>query len=236
MTTQPPFQASQLTLPLYARSRCRLENYVLNPGSTLLDTVKGFLTAPSDTGLYLHGSVGTGKTHLLLAMAHRVGPASSIYLNVSELRDVPADSVLEGLEGKSLICLDDLQAIAGQEQWETALFHLYNRCQLSGARLLFGATEPPSRLGVALPDLLSRLNWGVVLKLDELGDEQKKRVMLRRADERGIALSNEVLQYLFSRSQRDMTTLVTVLDQLDQESLTEKRHVTIPFIKKIMKW
>lgn len=228
--------ASQLTLPLYARSRCRLENFVQNPGSVIVETLRAFWEASDDTGLFLHGPAGSGKTHLLLAMAHRVGAAASLYLNVSELVELPPGSVLEGLETKKLVCLDDVQAIAGHEPWEAALFHLYNRCQASDTRLLFAAQSSPLRLGVQLPDLQSRLNWGIVIRLDELGDEQKKRVLLRRADERGIALSAEVLQYLFSRSQRDMTTLVAVLDQLDQESLTEKRHVTIPFIKKIMKW
>ncbi len=229
-------EAAQLTLPLWARSAHRLEDYLCDPEDHLLDTLRHFVRNSADTALFLHGPVGSGKTHLLLGLAASLGFSEAVYLSLAQVRDYPPEPLCEGLQERRLVCLDDLQAVASRPAWEAALFHLFNACQASGARLVIASDGGPAHSGLQLPDLVSRLSWGLVLRLEELRDEQKKRVLLQRAAERGIALSAEVLHYLFSRSQRDMNTLMRLLDTLDRESLTEKRQVTIPFIKKIMQW
>jgi DnaA family protein len=236
MDSHSGVKAAQLTLPLYGHTGCRLDNFVNRPDSHTLETLRQFIATSDDTGLFLYGSAGAGKTHLLLGLTGTVGYDVANYLSLQQLSAYPPEVVLEGLENKKLVCFDDLHQVAGQPHWEAALFHFFNACQQSGCKILFSSARNPAQSGVLLADLLSRLSWGLVVRLDELPDEQKKQVVLRRAAERGIALSVEVLHYLFSRSNRDMNTLMSLLDKLDRESLTEKRHVTIPFIKKIMQW
>ena len=98
--------------------------------------------------------------------------------------NLPAAEVLAGAERMALVCLDDLDAVVGDAGWEQALFHFCNRTRESGTRLLFAASEAPRNLPVQLPDLQSRLSWGVVLQLGEPSDEDKLDILCFRAGRR----------------------------------------------------
>src|SRR4029078_5447301 len=87
---------------------------------------------------------------------------------------------------------------------------------------------------IGLPDLLSRLSWGMVFKLSPLADDEKLTVLTRRANGRGIGLPEEVAKYLLTHCPRHMATLFAALDALDKASLAAKRRLTIPFVKEVL--
>ena len=66
-------------------------------------------------------------------------------------------AVLSQLEHRSLICLDDIDTVMGQADWEEALFHLINAVKDAGSRLVLLANQTARKLPVTLPDLHSRL-------------------------------------------------------------------------------
>ena len=81
--------------------------------------------------------------------------------------------VLQGLECQQLVCLDDLQLCAGDDEWELAVFSLINHCRTSGCKLLISCNNAPAEVGFELPDLLSRLGWGAVVQLQDLDEADK---------------------------------------------------------------
>lgn len=228
--------AGQIPLPLYGRSEHRLERFVESPDAPVLPRLEQFLDDPSETGFFLCAAEGHGKSHLLVGLAERMGYPAAQYLNLGQLISAPPEPVLEGVERHRLLCLDDVDQVAGNAEWETQLFHVYNRCAQNHSKIIWSASRLPGQAGFRLPDLVSRFAWGMVWVVPELPEERKRDILIARANERGIALSEEVLHYLFSRSQRGMSALMAVLDRLDHESLTAKRGITIPFIKQIMRW
>ena len=127
--------------------------------------------------LYCWGASGSGRTHLLhatCAIATAMGEPSS-YLPFSEYKKFTPD-ILESLEKLPLVCLDDLDAIAGLPEWEQALFNLFNRWleNDTGSLVVMGASAPRN-LGLSLLDLASRLDWGLTYQLHELDDVQKSQ-------------------------------------------------------------
>ena len=185
--------------------------------------------------IVLVGAAGSGKTHLLRAAAgHALATGrSAAYLPLARLGPM-LPTVLPDFEGHDLVCLDDVQALAGQAEAETALFHFFNRARAEGCRLLFSAEAMPAAIGLGLPDLVSRLEQGLRLGLEVLDEPGKRRVILRRAANRGLQVDEAVLDYLFTRISRDLHTLSGVLDRLDQASLAAQRRLTIPFIKSVL--
>ncbi|MGM0594792.1 MAG: DnaA regulatory inactivator Hda [Pseudomonadota bacterium] len=186
--------------------------------------------------VYLWGSSGSGKTHLLQAACHAVSEAggTAIYLPLAESAELhPA--MLEGMEQMALVCLDDLDAVAGDAAWEQALFHLYNRLRESGNHLIAAASAAPASLGIELPDLVSRLGWGPVYQLNLLDDVGKAQALRQRASNRGMVLSPEVANYLLSRAPRDMHALFALLERLDEHSLAAQRRLTIPFVRELIR-
>ena len=127
--------------------------------------------------------------------------------------------VLDGQGEVELLCLDGLEAIAGQPDDQIALFHCHNRARAVGAAVLYAARANPAALELSLPDLLSRLGQCTRLALEPLDDRQRRGVLQQRAQRRGLELDEAVLDYLFRRVGRDLASLSRLLDRLDRESL-----------------
>lgn len=155
-----------------------------------------------------------------------------MYLPLAELAE-HGPQLLDNVEFCDLLCLDDIQAVAGQRHWEEALFHAFNRLRDAGKQLLIAANAAPRELGVELPDLQSRLSLALVFQLHELSDDDKLRALQLRASRRGLRLPDDVGRFILARSVRSMTVLFDTLEQLDHASLQAQRKLTIPFLKKL---
>jgi DnaA family protein len=141
--------------------------------------------------------------------------------------------MLEGLEALSLVCIDDVDTIAGDAAWEAALFHLFNRVRERGARIVIAGSASPRALGLGLPDLATRLAWGLVFQLHPLGDEEKAQALQLRARGRGMEMPEAVARYLLQHHARDMAALFALLERLDRASLAAQRRLTVPFVREI---
>ena len=143
-------------------------------------------------------------------------------------------TILEDLEQLDLICLDDVAAIAGHAVWERGLFDLFNRIRAAGGTLLVAGERRPDQSGFGLPDLVSRLGWGVTYTLKPLADEDVIASLACRAKGRGLELPEDTAQFLLRRFPRDLPTLFALFDTLDTASLIEQRRLTIPFVKAVL--
>ncbi len=222
----------QLPLGMWLREGANFENYFATANSQLLASLKN----SDEQFVFLWGTESIGKTHLLQAACH-VATAKgegSVYLPMSEAEQF-ASEMLEGLEQMSLVAIDDVDAIAGDRDWETALFNLYNRIRDTGTgRLLVAANKSLPELGLVLPDLQSRLSWGLVYQVQAMSDDEKRLALKQRADSRGFELPDEVAHYLLRHYKRQTSALFELLERLDQQSLAEQRRLTIPFVKQII--
>lgn len=226
---------NQLTLGVSLKDEATFENFFAGKNVQLIKELKHTAVKEGEQLIYFYGTSGEGATHLLHAACHtaRQHQLRAVYLPFSELAHFSPD-ILEGLEASDLICLDDLHKIAGKPQWEEAFFHLYNRVRDCGARFIVSANVTPNALNITLPDVVSRLNWGMVFQLHALTDEEKLQALIMRADRRGMALSEDVGHFILTHCPRHMTTLFSVLDTLDKVSLAAQRKLTIPFVKTVL--
>jgi DnaA family protein len=226
----------QLPLPVQLRDEATLDNFLPMPATrALIAALKEQAAGSGEPIIYIHGPDGVGKSHLLQASCHRAG-AGALYLPLGELADYPPDEVLQGVEAQDLVCLDDVDRVLGRADWELALFNLCNRARQRGCALLVAGNAAPRSLGVDLPDLRSRLSWGIVYQLARVGDEEKIAILQFRAARRGLTLGRDVCSYLVSRSARDTGALLALLQTLDNASLVEQRALSIPFVKGVLGW
>lgn len=184
--------------------------------------------------LFLWGEAGTGKTHLLEAACHAAASAGGTPMYVAlRARTELAPSLLDDIERNALVCLDDVDAVAGDAAWERALFALYERMRTTGGMLMVAARVNPASLGFALRDLATRLAAGLVYQLQPLTDEDKIAALQRRAERRGFELGSEVARYLLARYPRDTHSLFALLDRLDAATLAAQRRLTVPFLRSL---
>lgn len=222
---------SQLPLGITLADSADFSNFLPGKNTEALASLQS-LTEPL---IYIWGKPGCGKTHLLQAACadtlQHEQPAAWLPMQRS---DEFLPEILTGWENLPLVCLDDIHAIAGNAPWEQAVFNLYNDLHAQGGRLIIAANVAPAALGLQLPDLQSRLSHGLVFQLHELSDSDKCQALAERARRRGFELPEDTANYLLTRYQRDMTSLCQLLDVLDSASLSEKRRLTIPFVKKVL--
>jgi len=184
---------------------------------------------------WLCGPPGSGKTHLLQATC----AAASEHLRAGyvPLAQVAAlgVGVLDGLPQMQCLCVDDIDRVVGQLDWERGVFGLLREMEESDARLVLAAQAPPALLSWALADLGSRCAAAAVLQLRALEEHEQQEALQLRARLRGLELPQETWQWLRKRYPRDMRTLYQLLDTLDEAALSAQRRLTVPFIREVLR-
>lgn len=185
--------------------------------------------------IFLAGEHGCGKTHLLEAAARLMQERGLAPAYVPlQTKAMLLPDILDGLESTPLVCLDDLEFVAGNSQWEERLLRLYERLRGQGGMLVAAAIAAPARLGLGLADLATRLGAGLVYQLHALSDAEKLEALRLRAGNRGLEMGEDVARYVLSRYPRDTHALFSLLDRIDLASLAAQRRLTIPFIRSVL--
>jgi len=226
---------TQLVLPIRLADHAVFDSFYGDGNEPLLATLLELASdarKDSGYGCWLWGAASTGKTHLLQAVCDRAGDRS-VYVPLSMIA-AAGPAILEGLASRELVCIDDLDDVAGHADWEAALFDLCNQVFDTGGQLLVTARTAPRECPIRLADLASRLSRLPVFHIQALDDEQRVEALQLRAGHRGLELPGETARYLLKRSRRDMSSLYELLDKLDLEALRAKRRLTIPFVRDVL--
>ncbi len=215
----------QLALGVRLRAEALFASFWPGENAEVVAALKASTAAP----LWLWGAQGTGKTHLLQAVCAAAGEDAAYFPLDRSLALPPA--ALAGYERTPMLCVDDVDAVAGDLAWETALFRLFNEAAELGNRLIFAAAAAPRQSNWLLEDWRSRAAACIVYQLRELDDGGRIAALQLRAVQRGLQLPDETAEYLLKRMPRDLHSLFDVLEQLDEASLVAQRRLTIPFIR-----
>jgi DnaA family protein len=215
----------QLALGVRLRADAVFESYWPGQNSEAVAALR----SPSTVPLWLWGASGTGKTHLLQAVCAAAGEAAA-YFPLARSLALPPEA-LAGFERTPVLCIDDVDAVAGDAAWERALFQLFNEAAELRTRLIFAAAAAPRRADWSLEDWRSRAAACVVYQLHELDDDGRIEALRLRAAQRGLQLPHETSEYLLKRMPRDLRSLFEILDRLDEASLVAQRRLTVPFIR-----
>jgi len=177
--------------------------------------------------VYLWGPPGSGRTHALRACeieAARRGRAAMRWREGIDAGQVPVHAV---------VLVDDVEQLSAEAQ--VSLFHLFNRLRDDGRGAMVAAGErPPASLDLR-PDLRTRLGSGLVYQLHPLSDEEKLLAIECHARARGVPIGHDVARYLLTRSDRDLRTLLAILDRLDRSSLERHRPLTIALLREVLR-
>ena len=178
------------------------------------------------TPVYLWGPPGSGKTHLLCALAeaaHGRGQRTAWF-------DATRDAPWELDEHCELLVLDDCE-VFGEAQQQAA-FMLFIEASAHGVQIAAAGAVPPIDLPLR-DDLRTRLGWGHVFSLEPLAERDARAALRREADCRGICLSDDVMDFLLTRFSRDLQHLMALLDRLDEFALSQHRAVSVPLLKRM---
>jgi DnaA family protein len=223
---------SQLALPIGLADHAVFDSYHPAGNSAAIAHLRAIASGEASGGAWLRGLPGSGKSHLLQATCAAAGD-DAVYLPARLVLASAAD-LLDGLESRRVICMDDLQSYAGKPGWERALFRLFNELQAHGGQLVAAASAAVRDCGFGLKDLESRLSQLPLFALRTLDDQEALAALRLRASQRGLELPDDAARYLLARVPRDMASLYTLLDALDREALQAQRRLTVPFVRRVL--
>ena len=223
----------QMALDIGLHTTPTLDSFFAGPNSAALQHLRLWTTSqmPSPVPTYLWGESGSGKSHLLRAVQTEL---TSSGVSVGWL-DADQNDRLIFDEAWTVVLMDDVH-LYNLEQQQLAFNWFVNALTpKSGSPrwVLAAGMLPPADLKLR-DDLRSRLGWGHVYGLQVLSDTERRAVLRSEADARGLFLSDEVMSYMLSRFSRDLSSLMILLDHLDQFALQTKRAITIPLIKSML--
>jgi DnaA-homolog protein len=223
---------SQIPLPLSFDKRFSFSNYIADNAGYIVKHLTELFDETGESLIGLCGGVDSGKTHLLNGCAHYARDSKIPFhlFDAQQLVQVKAKNFGEFPEG-SVIGVDNLDLLAGNRAWEEQFYQMINRVKSGELRLVFSLSRMPRDTGFRLPDLKSRLMWGLLITLQPVDDLQLESILQKRAKLLGLKISEDALSYLLSHFSRKLSDQMELLYKLDHISLSSQRKITIPLIK-----
>jgi DnaA family protein len=223
----------QLTFPWSRPNKSSFENFYIDPkNSPLLSIISNKILSDD---IYIFGIKNSGKTYLLQSLCNFYSKhnRTALFLPIKEIISHGV-GILDSIENSDLICLDGLENIIANEEWETAIFNLINNTLNNQCRLVFSSSIESGNNVFLLPDLDSRIKKLQSYELYPIDDANLLHALKHIANLSSINLGDREAQYLLTYSKRHISNLVSILEGLDQLSIEMKRRITIPLIKELL--
>ena len=199
----------QLLLDIQPQALPTITNFVVGKNAEAMHSLNQALSGDTSTRfIYFWGAAGSGKSHLLQAA-----------------------KIVAAEKNLSLICADDVHLL--DEEAQIRLFDTYNQIRAGECILFAAGNAAPNQMGLR-DDLATRLAWGLTYQIHPLSDEEKAQALKNHAAARGMKLPDEVIDYCLRYLRRDLPNLMATLEALDEWSLTEKKPVTVPLLRKLL--
>ncbi len=179
----------------------------------------------------IHGPSGCGKSHLAQVFLAR---ASAVRLSPSKLLKEEPQSLLNGAKACLLDDLDKAFAHCNKNELQIALLHLYNTLKEHKSTIMITAKSPPSRWGLTLADLSSRLNTATLAKIGPPDDELLAAVLVKQFSDRQLMINSELVAYVQSRIERSFKALGDFVSIADELSLSKKSSVSLALVRKVI--
>ena len=203
---------AQIPLPLSFDKRFSLENYISRDSQYISHHLTALFDETGEPLIGLWGGTDCGKTHLLNACAHYARHCNVQFhlFDAVQLLEANAQS-FSGFPEGSVVGVDNLDLLAGNRDWEEQFYQLINRVQSGEIRFVFSLSRNPRDIGFRLPDLKSRLMWGLLISLQSPDDEQLIKVLTKRANLLGLEMSDNALNYLLTHYSRKLSEQMQLL-------------------------
>ena len=209
----------QLLLDIRPPARPELARFVAGRNVELMAQLQAMLDgSTSERMVYVWGAPGSGKSYLLAAWAH-----------ACEARGMTVD--LTGQQVAQAVIADQVESWNAEQQH--AGFAAFNRVREAGGLWLAAGNAAPADLPV-MPELKTRLGWGLVFQLHGLDDAEKRAALCQHAEALGFRLEAQVADYLLNHTARDMQSLLRVMEALDRFSLETRRPITLPLLRQLL--
>jgi chromosomal replication initiator protein len=197
--------------------------------------------------LFLHGTTGLGKTHLMHAIGWELKKgqpeANVVYMSaekfmvefVSAMRDKDTLSFKRKLRSADLLMIDDVQFIAGKDSTQEEFFHTMNEIISAGKRLVITADRSPQNLEGIENRILSRLAWGLVADINPADYELRLNILVEKLKRLPAAnVGGDVIDFLARKITSNVRELEGALNRIIAYSTLVGKPVDLEFTRQVL--
>ncbi|SMX33061.1 HdaA/DnaA family protein [Octadecabacter ascidiaceicola] len=214
--------ARQLAFDLPANVRLEAQDFFVSRANELAYALLQTPATWPDHKLALVGPAGSGKTHLARVFAEQTGATILNAGDITPDTPMPIDPLV----------IEDGDALAiANEEW---LFHAHNALRRDNHALLLTGKTPPSRWGITLPDLASRLSAATSVTIENPDDALLTAVLLKHFADRQLAPTPDAIAYLIKHLPRAFDTVRNIVETLDREALAQSKPLSRPFVRAVL--
>ena len=192
--------------------RYKFENFIKGEGNQLARAAAIAIGEnPGETSFnpfFVYGGVGLGKTHLIQAIGNKILENFSnkkvIYLSTEHFTVEFVDAIQNNTvnefsnfyKNMDALIIDDIQFLIGKEKTQDLFFHIFNTLHQAGKQIVLTSDKPPKDLKGLNERLISRFQWGLTADIQPPEFETRMAILLNKSSSYGIAISNEILEYI----------------------------------------
>jgi chromosomal replication initiator protein len=198
--------------------------------------------------LFIYGSTGLGKTHLLQAIGHYVRQhsrkltrryvTSETFMNdfIDSLRDKRIEGFKRRYRGYDVLLIDDIQFFEGKERIQEEFFHTFNSLYESGSQIIISSDRPPREIATLEERLRSRFEWGLLTDIQAPDLETRIAILRKKVNTERIAVTDpEVLTFIASRVSSNIRELEGALTRVVAFSSLTDEPMTVALAEQVLK-
>lgn len=249
-TVQPSFPEFKIDAETGLNPRFSLNSFIIGKSNELAHAAATAIV--DDIGrkynpLFIYGGVGLGKTHLMQAVGNEI---KSKYKNQVKVKYTTAEkftndviwaiknrrteTIKEKYRLVDVLIIDDIQFIIGKQATEEEFFHTFNALHENNKQIIVSSDKPPKFMPELAERLRSRFEGGMIVDIGYPDYELRYAVLKAKAQERGMELSDEVVEVLANRIQRTLREMEGLLNKILFYQRTKQAAITTRLVEEIL--
>ena len=231
--TQEEMDRAPVVAKSTLNSKYTFENYVVGPNNSFAYAASlAVAEQPSDVynPLFIYGSVGLGKTHLMNAIGNYImaeDPMKNVLFTTSEsFTNELIDAIVQKkgtaelrsrMRSVDVLIVDDIQFLAKTKSTQEEFFHTFNDLHSNGKQIIISSDRPPKDIPTIEDRLRTRFEWGLIVDISKPDYETRVAILRKKADDDGIDIPLEVIEYIAERVESNIRELEGALTRLKAE-------------------
>jgi chromosomal replication initiator protein len=198
--------------------------------------------------LFIYGSTGLGKTHLIQAVCHhiknKVGPNLKICYQPSEkftnelidaIQHHSTSAFRQKYRNVDVLVLDDIHFIAGKNSSQEEFFHTFNTLYDAHKQIILSSDRPPKEIADLQERLVSRFGWGLAVDIQPPDLETRVAILKKKIEREPVSVADDVIFFIAGLIKTNIRDLEGALVRVMAYSLMEEKPITLDLAKEALK-
>lgn len=222
------------------------ENFVIGPNNQYAHAAAYSVSQAPGTQvnpLFIYGSTGLGKTHLLQAIGHYsnkekpylkvlfVSTQDFISEFINSIRNRTQESFQIKYRHVDILLIDDIQFLENKEETQNEFFHVFNSLHENKKQIVISSDRPPKQIATLADRLRTRFEWGMITDIQAPNLETREAILRDKAEKEKLIISDDACNYIARRIKSNIRALESAVSKLKMISMFSSQEITIDYIK-----